>query len=413
MSAMPVLVFANLSDERLAQLARDGDERAFEAIVARYRTQLLAHARTIAGADAAEDALQHALASAWHSLHRRRAVRHVRAWLFKIVHRAALQTLRERHGATRELADADLRTISLEEEFERSTRVRDVLAAVAALPLHEREALVATSLSGRSTGDLAREYGIAEGALRQLVFRARTRARAAAVAAFTPPALLTRMRGLLEPLGRRAHTLTESVSGALPTLVAPAAVGSALVLAAAGIQAASGSSLPGGQHPAAGQRAGASTARTHGPSTPSPGGMSRNAPRNPGTPGLRHLTARDLPAPGSTAAPVPGSAAAQVAGTGIVNSSTPAPMAKIPANVPNTPLPPPTPSLPQTPPALGPLTGAPEAVSGAVAPLTETVGTVTRGTNLPQAVEQTAAPVLEHAAPAVEGVIGAVLGRAH
>jgi len=37
------------SDERLAELTRDGDERAFGVIVERHRPQLLAHARRIAG----------------------------------------------------------------------------------------------------------------------------------------------------------------------------------------------------------------------------------------------------------------------------------------------------------------------------------------------------------------------------
>ena len=52
------IVLARASDECLVELAREGDERAFESIVERYRPQLLAHARGIAGEHAAEDALQ-------------------------------------------------------------------------------------------------------------------------------------------------------------------------------------------------------------------------------------------------------------------------------------------------------------------------------------------------------------------
>jgi len=93
----PPIVLARASDECLVELAREGDERAFESIVERFRPQLLAHARRIAGEHAAEDALQHAFACAWHSLRRGSDVRHVRAWLFAIVRNSALQTVGDAH----------------------------------------------------------------------------------------------------------------------------------------------------------------------------------------------------------------------------------------------------------------------------------------------------------------------------
>src|SRR5881296_3310629 len=98
-------------DERLVERARDGDERAFEALVERHRRALLAHCRRIAG-DAADDALQHALLSAWLSLHRRVEVSHPRAWLFTIARRAALRARLEsserRQAAAVEIAAAHL-----------------------------------------------------------------------------------------------------------------------------------------------------------------------------------------------------------------------------------------------------------------------------------------------------------------
>jgi RNA polymerase sigma-70 factor (ECF subfamily) len=54
------------SDARLVELARRGDERAFELIVRRHRPSLVAYARRLGLGDArAEDAVQQAVLSAW------------------------------------------------------------------------------------------------------------------------------------------------------------------------------------------------------------------------------------------------------------------------------------------------------------------------------------------------------------
>src|SRR5947208_2474581 len=71
-------------------------------------------------------------------------------------------------GLGRERASAR----SPEEHLEQATHVRETLAAVAGLPPRERDALVWTSIQGRSGSDIARELGVSETAARQLVFRA-------------------------------------------------------------------------------------------------------------------------------------------------------------------------------------------------------------------------------------------------
>src|SRR3954453_14488701 len=58
------------SDDRLVALARVGHERAFEAIVERYRRPLLRAARRVLPEARAEDALQQALIAAWTALQR-------------------------------------------------------------------------------------------------------------------------------------------------------------------------------------------------------------------------------------------------------------------------------------------------------------------------------------------------------
>src|SRR5918992_2192313 len=82
------------SDARLVALASAGHDRAFEAIVERYRRPLLRACRRILPEARAEDALQQALVSAWTGLRRGDDVQQLRPWLHRIVHNAALNALR-------------------------------------------------------------------------------------------------------------------------------------------------------------------------------------------------------------------------------------------------------------------------------------------------------------------------------
>ena len=80
----PVLSSALLrtqSDDRLAALVRAGHERAFEALVERYRKPLHAQCRRILPAEHAEDVVQQAFLSAWSALRQGVDVRDMRAWL--------------------------------------------------------------------------------------------------------------------------------------------------------------------------------------------------------------------------------------------------------------------------------------------------------------------------------------------
>ncbi len=186
------------SDTALVELVRRGDQRAFDEIVERYRTPLLAHCRGIVGDAAAQDAIQQTLMSAWYALRRGQDVRHVRAWLFTIAHRAALETLRNQGTPTEELPEALAGGPSPQELIEQSARARATLAAVAELPRHERDALVWTSLHGRSGHETAQVLGVSRAAARQIVVRARARVRAA-VSVFLAPVLAPRfvaLRGL-------------------------------------------------------------------------------------------------------------------------------------------------------------------------------------------------------------------------
>src|SRR3954469_13359434 len=176
------------SDERLAVLARDGHERAFEAMVERYRGPLLRAARRYLPEARAEDALQQAYISAWSALQRGDDVRDLRAWLYRIVHNTALNQLRVAGYDYAELEDSlRLAADAPQEEMERRAVVRQTLTGLAALPDRQREALLRIAVEGRSQDEVARELGVSEGAVRQLVHRARMTLRAAATAVVPLP----------------------------------------------------------------------------------------------------------------------------------------------------------------------------------------------------------------------------------
>ena len=67
--------------------------------------------------------------------------------------------------------------------------LRRTLASVAELPERQRAALLAVAVEGRPHGEVARELGMTDGALRQLVHRARSAVRSA-VTAVTPAPLM-------------------------------------------------------------------------------------------------------------------------------------------------------------------------------------------------------------------------------
>jgi RNA polymerase sigma factor (sigma-70 family) len=179
------------TDERLAGLAGSGNERAFEAIVERYRAPLLRYCQRLLPSSRAEDALQQAFMNAFRALGRGDRPRDLRPWLYRIAHNSALNALREGdwdHAAlehNREAAEL------VEDAVERREQLDAVLTAIDALPARQRDAVLLHVLEGRSYEDVAETLGVSQGAVRQLLHRSRATLRTAATAV-TPIWLLDR-----------------------------------------------------------------------------------------------------------------------------------------------------------------------------------------------------------------------------
>ena len=230
------------SDRRLVALAADGHDRAFEAIVERYRRPLQRYLRRLLSEALAEDVLQASFVRAWQALRAGTDVRELRPWLYCIAHNQALNTLRAAGSALPAVA-AELPATSLEAEVERREELRAALHGIEALPDRQRAALVAIAVADRPHADVARELGMSDGALRQLLLRARTTLRAAATA-LTPYPLMSWLAGGQEATAARVADVAVGAGGAGVALKASAAV------LAAGAVVAGGPALRGDHRPA-------------------------------------------------------------------------------------------------------------------------------------------------------------------
>src|SRR6516164_4051262 len=83
------------SDERLIALIRRGNTGAFEVLVSRYETRLLAFCRHLLGSrEDAEDVLQEVLAAAFNAILADDRPIKVRPWLYRIARNRSLNHLR-------------------------------------------------------------------------------------------------------------------------------------------------------------------------------------------------------------------------------------------------------------------------------------------------------------------------------
>ena len=229
-------VLSTQSDERLVDLVRAGSEPAFEAIVERYRRALMRHVSRLLPPERAEDVVQQAFVKAYEAMRRDAAELNLKPWLYRIAHNGALNALRDRalgHAQLDERIDGVERP---EQVLERSLGLRQLVVAVQALPERQRDAILLRELEGRSYGEIATALGVTDGAVRQLLNRARNSLRSAA-AAVVPLPLVTRLAAgeSAEPVTARVGELVGVGGGALAmklcatALVTGAVVGGAAI----------------------------------------------------------------------------------------------------------------------------------------------------------------------------------------
>lgn len=190
MAGMPEYGTQDEPDEAiLVARLKAGDERAFEFLVRRESGRMLAAARRLLGDDAAAaDSVQEAFLSAFRAIDGFEPRTSIGAWLRRIAINAALMRLRKQ----RRLAEIQIDELLPEFDSEGWRRDHDdapdddpesrldrkrvqefVRERVGMLPDAYRTALVLRDLEGWSTREAAEALGIAEGALKVRLHRAR------------------------------------------------------------------------------------------------------------------------------------------------------------------------------------------------------------------------------------------------
>ncbi len=241
---LPALLLKTQSDSRLASLARDGHEPAFEAIVERYRKPLLARCKRMLSSDRAEDAVQQTFLGTWKAIEQGTEIRDIRAWLYRSALNHSLNAVKAAGYDYAELHESLAGGIVPEADAERKLVMRETLAGIAALPERQREALLKTAVEGRSHAEVAQEFGMSDTAVRQLVRRARVSLRAAATALTPMPLVNYALAAASQGGGEASRRIVELAAGAGGA--GAAGMGSAIVKGGAVVAVVAAVATPGG-----------------------------------------------------------------------------------------------------------------------------------------------------------------------
>ena len=202
---VPLTPLPSLADADLVRRARDGDDRAFEEIVRRYRAPLIRYSARHVGRDHAEDVTQHALTRA--ALHLRDDPRpiHLRAWLYRVAHNAAIN-MRARKDWGHEQLSPDIDGVPQPPELAAQRgEVRQVVADLDLLPERQRTALLLSVFEGLGYEEIAARLDTSPSSVRALLSRARSHLRKAAAALAPLP--------LLQSFGRKVWGLANTAAG--------------------------------------------------------------------------------------------------------------------------------------------------------------------------------------------------------
>src|SRR4051795_6504158 len=141
------------SDERLVALIRRGNHHAFEALVARYQSRLLAFCRhMLASREDAEDVLQEVFAAAFNAMLGDEREINVRPWLYRIARNRSLNHLRRPVPVGQDSMDIFERDggMSTSDTVHKREEFRQIVSDVQDLPETQRTALLLREIDALS-----------------------------------------------------------------------------------------------------------------------------------------------------------------------------------------------------------------------------------------------------------------------
>src|SRR6187402_1850394 len=164
------------SDERLVALIRRGNHHAFEALVARYQSRLLAFCRhMLSSREDAEDVLQEVFAAAFNAMLADEREINVRPWLYRIARNRSLNHLRRAQAVGVDSMDIHLSENgqTTADKVHRREEFRLLIADVQTLPETQRTALLLREIDALSYEQIAEAMDTTVPSVKSLLVRAR------------------------------------------------------------------------------------------------------------------------------------------------------------------------------------------------------------------------------------------------
>jgi RNA polymerase sigma factor (sigma-70 family) len=164
------------SDERLIALVRRGNQHAFEALVARYQSRLLAFCRhMLSSKEDAEDVLQEVFAAAFNAILADERDINVRPWLYRIARNRSLNHLRRATAVGVDSMDVHLSEggLTTADKVHKREEFRLLIADVQDLPETQRTALLLREIDALSYEQIAEAMETTVPSVKSLLVRAR------------------------------------------------------------------------------------------------------------------------------------------------------------------------------------------------------------------------------------------------
>ena len=164
------------SDERLVTLTRRGNQAAYEALVARYQSRLLAFCRHMLGSrEDAEDVLQEVFAAAFNAMMADDRALNVRPWLYRIARNRSLNHLRRTQAIGVDSMDVHLSEhgATTADKVHKREEFRQLMEDVQELPETQRTALLLREIDALSYEQIAEAMETTVPSIKSLLVRAR------------------------------------------------------------------------------------------------------------------------------------------------------------------------------------------------------------------------------------------------
>jgi RNA polymerase sigma factor (sigma-70 family) len=164
------------SDERLVALTRRGNQAAYEALVGRYQSRLLAFCRHMLGSrEDAEDVLQEVFAAAFNAMLADERPLNVRPWLYRIARNRSLNHLRRTQAIGVDSMDVHLSEhgATTADKVHKREEFRQLMEDVQGLPETQRTALLLREIDALSYDQIAEAMETTVPSIKSLLVRAR------------------------------------------------------------------------------------------------------------------------------------------------------------------------------------------------------------------------------------------------